>query len=209
VDIDADRLLAQILRADDDFLMEVGRLTLLFAEIEYGLARSVLQLADLASKHEFLEPAEKEKVMRARIPEKRKLVKMMVAELGRFYAVDGTKVLRKLDELENVSKLRNAIVHGSLHWSAADQQAVFLDSHGKTASAWPSDLLSTSQKAIEWFADYSFELAAFGRAILKAIDGFTERLLNHPRLPSESRQLLLSLKLQVSGQLAGFDIENE
>ena len=65
--------------------------------------------------------------MELRLREKRNLVKTMVGELSRFYAVDAARVLQHLDELGNLNRVRRTIVHGFIRWSSDKQQAVFLD----------------------------------------------------------------------------------
>ena len=44
----ADRVVAEILHAEDDFLIEIGRLTLLFSRIEDCLVNDARQLAPLS-----------------------------------------------------------------------------------------------------------------------------------------------------------------
>ena len=193
VGTEADVVVASILHADDDFLIEVGRLTLLFARVEDALAQGAIQLAELAFNGEPQTQAEQQKVMHLRLLDKRNLLKARVAEAGRFYDVDCTRVLQILDDLGNLNKLRRTIIHGFVRWSSCDKRPVFLDSHGSTASAWPWDVLDVNQKVLAWFLDYCNELHGFLRAVMEAIDHFAERLLN--RRKRDLRDFLPSPKV--------------
>jgi hypothetical protein len=206
---EADHLIASILHANDDFLIEVGRLTLLFARIEDALALGIFQLAEVVSKGELLVPAERQKVMQLRLLDKRKLLKNLVVELSRFYVVDCTRVLEILDDLGDLNKVRRTVVHGFIRWSSSDERPVFLDSHGNNASAWPWDVSDANQEVMTWSVKYYKELGSVLRAVLETIDHFADRLLNQHRFDSKTRGLIRSLKSQVADSLREGDAEAE
>jgi hypothetical protein len=62
-------------------------------------------------------------------------------------------------------------------------------------------VLGTNLKVHAWLRDYHNELLGFLRAVLKTIDHFAERLLNHQRLDPKTREFVTSLKRQVTGYL--------
>jgi hypothetical protein len=66
-----DRVIAEILHAEDVFLIEVGRLTLLFSRIEDCLVNDARLLASLSEDEELKEEAEAPALLHLRVLEKR------------------------------------------------------------------------------------------------------------------------------------------
>ncbi len=206
---DADVAVSSILHADDDFLIELGRLTLLFARIEEALAGAAVELGEISSNDDPPPRSGRPEVMQLRLLDKRNLLKTVVVEMSRFYDVDSTRVPQLLDQLGGLNRFRRIIVHGFIRWSASERRPVFVDSRGSATSAWPWDVLSTNQKALQWYLDFCEALSAFLSAVLRACGSFAERLLTHPRLDSRTREWLTALKSQVADDLGGLDAKTE
>jgi len=194
---DADRVVAEILHADDRFLVEIGRLTLLFSRIEDCLVHDTLELAIISS-----EKAEQATLPRTvpqlRILEKRDLLKRVVSEIGRYYCVDDSRLRRILDELSNINRLRRTIVHGWIRWSAADKKPILVDSHGQSIPAWPADVIDLNRKVLHWLERYYAEQHALTRQILAAYDALADRLLRHSKAPPALQALFRRLKTNVT-----------
>ncbi len=124
---DADRVIGEILRADDLFLSEIGRLTLAFSFIEESLASNAVDLLQIMSDNEMSETAVK-KITQLRILEKRDFLKKVYGDLSRFYDIDHGRIGKILDELGNINRLRRAVVHGWIRWSTARENPVLIDS---------------------------------------------------------------------------------
>jgi hypothetical protein len=188
---DADRIAAQILRADEMFLAEIGRLTQLFSEIENWLVRDTLELSRLTSDKEMSGEAVSH-LTRLRILEKRDVLKRAWRDIGRFYDADPTRVDKALDELGNVNRLRRAVVHGWIRWSVPDEEPVFVESHGGSLPV--RDLADVNSKVLNWMHGYSSSQAAVLRAVLHSYDAFADRLLGHRSVPANAQALLRELK---------------
>jgi len=194
---DADRVVSDILRADDCFLGEVGRLTLLFNDIEDRLAHDVLDLLQVMGRGD-VEGNSLLEVQQLRMLEKRDFLKQVCADISHFYSVDHNRVVKILDELGSINRLRRAVVHGWIRWSAADEKPVFVDSHGQSISAWPNDLAGLNLKVLSWIREYYSEQAALLRAVLHAYETFADRLLGYPKLSPEIQALLGQLKAKAA-----------
>jgi hypothetical protein len=194
---DPDLVIAQILHADDDFLAEVGRLTLLFSRIEDCLAHDALELLVFSS-DKAQESSASTSVEQLRIMEKRDLLKRVAAEIGRFYGVDHSRLTKVLDELGNINRLRRTIVHGWIRWSVSDEGPVLVDSHGQSVPAWPADVLDLNLKLLDWIRKYYAEQLALMEGVLSAYDAKAEKLLQHSKAPPHIQALLRNLKRGIS-----------
>ena len=116
---DADLSVAQILQAEESFLIEIGRLTMLFGRIEDALVHDAAEFAQIGNDKTLQEASVSPKLLQSRILEKREFLKRVTTEIGRFYDVDCKGVYAVLDELGNINKLRRSIVHGWIRWSVA------------------------------------------------------------------------------------------
>jgi len=157
---EADRIVAEILRADESFLIEIGRSTLLFSRVEECLARDALTLGQISEDKELREAAVPATVARLRMLEKRDFLKRVVAEIGRYYDVDHSRVREILDEFGNINRHRKFVVHGWIRWSFADKKPMFVGSHGHSEPAWPDDVLDLNLKILNWLQRYSAGQAA-------------------------------------------------
>ncbi|MGP0075200.1 MAG: hypothetical protein ACLPWF_25085 [Bryobacteraceae bacterium] len=138
---DADRIVAEILRADDLFLAEVGRLTLLCSYVEDCLRSDALRLRQLIS-DERIKEEEATRVGKLRILEKRDLVRVECSRISRYYGVDDNQVGKILDEFGNINRLRRTVMHGWIRFAGRARgrarfswtAAVTLAPHGTTTS---------------------------------------------------------------------------
>jgi hypothetical protein len=189
---DATRIVSQILRADDMFLAEIGRLTFLFSEIEDRLAHDALELSQFGSDKEDMNRDRASHNVQLRILEKRDYLKGVWVDLGRFYDLDLTRISTILDELGNLNRLRRAVVHGWIRWSVPDEEPVFVDSHGHSIPAF--DVADVNLKVLNWMQEYNAEQARLLRGALQAYVSFADRLLRYPRLRPSAQALLRELK---------------
>jgi hypothetical protein len=190
MDSNADSAIGQIVRADDLFLTEVGRLTLLFSYIEDCLRHDVLRLQRLNSDLEEQGKDAASKIAQLRILDKRDRLKQECLGIGQFYRVDVSRVGKILDELGDINRIRRTVVHGSVRWSVADNGPVFVDSRGNSSPAWHKDIGDLNLRILQWVHEYHSELATLLRGAQSAIDGFAERLLQEARLPTTARTIL-------------------
>lgn len=189
----ADQVVAAILRSDDRFLIEVGRLTLLFSRIEDSLVHDTLELVKCCSE-KMQEAAVSPTIVQLRILEKRDLLKRVVADVCCFYDVDHTALGKILDELSNINRLRRAIVHGWIRWSVADERPILVDSHGRSVPAWPADVANLNLKVLDWLQRYYAELRALMQDVLNAYDTLADKLLKHSKAFPEVQALFRKLK---------------
>ena len=195
---DVDQIVGAILRADDQFLIEIGRFAQLFGQIEDCLVRDALYLLQFSSDKELKEGAVSTTIAQLRMSEKRDFLKRIVADMSRFYTVDHGRVSKVLDEFGDINQLRRTVVHGRIRWSVVDGKPIFIDSRGHVVPAWPDDLADLNLQVLNWLQRYNSELSALMRAVLRAYDNFADRLLRHPKLPSKYQPLLRGLKQQVA-----------
>jgi hypothetical protein len=190
---DADRVVAEILHADEGFLVEIGRLTLLFSRIEDRLVHDTLELAKVSSEKAEQNTAPKT-VAQLRILEKRDLLKRAVGEIGRYYSVDHSRLDRILDELSNINRIRRTVVHGWIRWSAADERPILVDSRGQSVPAWPANVADLNLKVLDWLKRYYTEQHALMRQVLDTYDALADRLLRHPKATPAIQALVRKLK---------------
>ncbi len=190
---DADRVVAAILHADDLFLIEVGRLTLLFSRIEDCPANDYRHLAMLSGDEKLKEEAAGPALLHLRILEKRDFLKRVYADIAGYHGVDHGRLASVLGELGNINRLRRTIVHGWIRWSDAAQQPVFIDGRGQSVPAWPNDVLDINMKVLAWLQNYYQEQRAVMCAVMDAYKQFTEQLSARPNLPSAIRDLISKL----------------
>ncbi len=196
---DTDRIVAGILRADDLFLMEVGRLTLLFSSIEDRLvndAQDLLELISNSNKEMYKDAVSN--MAKLRMLEKRDLLTRLCGEIGRFYQVDHSRVAGILAELGNLNRFRRAAVHGSIRWLAREQKPAFVDSHGHSFPAWPHEVADLNLKVLNWVKEYCSEQAALMRSVMRAYAALADRLLRRPTLPASIQELLQELKARAT-----------
>jgi hypothetical protein len=148
-----DRVIGEILRAEDLFLIEVGRLTLLFSRIEDCLVNDARLLASLSEDKELKREAWAPILPQLRLLEKRDFLKRVYADVARYHTVDQRRLDGILDELGNINRLRRTIVHGWIRWSEGEQQPVLVDGRGQSVRAWPEDVLNINMKVLAWFPD--------------------------------------------------------
>ena len=196
-----DQVVAEILHAEDGFLSEIGRLTLLFSRIEDLLIHHAVELAQIGSNKELQEVAVSTGIAQLRMLEKRDFLKRVVAEIGRFYDVDHSRVCKVLDELGNLNRLRRTVVHGWIRWSVADQMPILVDSHGQSVPAWPTDLAGLNLKVLNWISRYCTEQRILGRDVLRAYNALADKLLRKPRVPPELQVLIRKLKTDFADDL--------
>ena len=206
---EVDKVIERLLHADDDFLIEVGRLTLLFSRIEDDLVESIVFLASTTNNEQIKSEATRKRIAQLRLLEKRDFLKRVVADVGRFYDVDHTRVIKVLDELGNLNRLRRSIVHGFIRWSVADEQPVFVDSHSHSVPGWPRNVAETNVKVISWLQDLWREQGVLCRSVMLAYDRLADQLLNRPNLPPQFRELFESLKRKAADVLEKPDAEPE
>ena len=121
-------LCPQSFTPNDDWPIELGRLTLLFARIEEALAGAAVELGEISSNDDPPPRSGRPEVMQLRLLDKRNLLKTVVVEMSRFYDVDSTRVPQLLDQLGGLNRFRRIIVHGFIRWSASERRPVFVDS---------------------------------------------------------------------------------
>jgi len=189
---DADRAVADILLADDEFLALVGKLALLFSCIEDSLVHDFRELNRIIDNEPRMSPASQ--LEQLRILEKRDCLKRVVADIGHFYDVDCTEVRRLLDELGNLNRLRRSVVHGWIRWSKDEEKPIFIDSHGNSLPAWHQDIAELNIRVLNWQTAYYEAQATLGSQVLRAYNGFADRLLQRPNLPLEIVNLVRRLK---------------
>jgi hypothetical protein len=196
---DANRVIAQILRADDPFVTEVGRLTLIFSCIEDSLSHDALELAQIVDdKHKEIWRAKVSKMPQFRILDKRDVLRHLYKYVGHFYGVDYSRVNEILGELGNINRLRRVVVHGWIRWSVANEEPIFVDSHGESVPASPTDVAGLNLRALNWVCEYHLEQAGLMRAALRAYDALADRLLRRPRLSCDTKALFRKLKTKAS-----------
>jgi hypothetical protein len=196
----ADRVVAEILRAEDLFLIEVGRLTLLFSRIEDCLVNDARQLAALSEDEKLKEEAASPALVQMRVLEKRDFLKRVYVDIARYYAVDHCRVDRILNELGNINKLRRTVVHGWIRWSEADKKPVMVDSRGQTIPAWPKDVLDLNMKVLAWYEAYYEEQLVVMASVMAAYRSFVERLSGHPKLHPALQELTKELKARLDAE---------
>jgi len=179
METDANRVVAEILRADDTFLIEVGRLTLLFSHIEDLLVQNVLWLLEIVDDTRAREEAVSN-IPNLRVLEKRDYLRRLCSEIGRFYDVDYSRVGKVLDDLGNINRLRRTVVHGWIRWSQAEEMPIFTDSHGHSSVASSESVADLNIKVLNWVRQYCSEQAALMRSVLCAYDSF--KLLRCPKI---------------------------
>lgn len=189
-----DHVIAEILHAEDLFLIEVGRLTLLFSRIEDCLVNDARLLASLSEAEELKEEAAAPALLHLRVLEKRDFLKRVYADIARYYGVDHRRLDSILDELGNVNRLRRTIVHGWIRWSEVEQRPVLVDSRGQSVPAWPQDVLDINMKVLAWYQIYYEEQRAVMGAVMDAYKGLAERLAAHPNLPPAVQELITHIK---------------
>ena len=103
---EANLVVAEILGAEDEFLIQLGRVTLSFSSIEDRFVQDARRLADLTHDEELKAVAMSQKIEQLRMLEKRDFLKRVIAELGRFYDIDHSRVSRLLNEFGEINRLR-------------------------------------------------------------------------------------------------------
>ena len=177
------RVVSDMLHSDDDYLVLVGKLTLLFSEVEERFVHDALFLAEMSADATLKADAEPSRISRLRVLEKRDFLKRAIVETGRYYDLDPRRVVAVLNEFTNLHKIRRVVVHGSIRWSMTDERPVFVDNRGEAIPASHSDLANLNARLLSWFADYNAEMAAVMRDVLKAYEGLAERLLLRAKSP--------------------------
>ena len=193
---DPDWLVAQILNAEDGFLIEVGRLTLLFSRIEDGFVHDAVSLAEISSDDELTSDPVWSRVAELRLLEKRDLLKRVVGAIGRYYDIDHRRLDNVLNEFGNINRLRRTIVHGWIRWSPAEEGPMLMESRGQSVPAWPQDLTNLSLQVLRWHQDYYEALRGLVTATQQAYNAFADRLLERPKLTPELRTLFQRLKTE-------------
>jgi hypothetical protein len=193
---DADRKISSILGDKELFLIELGRFSRLFSDIEAILLTGTLYFRDL-SRDDMLR-TKAAAAQRLRTLEKRDLLKHLIAEVANFYGIGCGRVSQVLDELGNFNRLRRAVIHGRIRWSELDERPLLVDSQGQVQPAWPGDLMALNLRLLDWKKRYCGELGKLSRAAMLAYDRFLHRLLQHGNLPSKARSMLIDEKLQVA-----------
>jgi hypothetical protein len=193
----ADRVIAEILHAEDLFLIEIGRLTLLFSRIEDCLVNDARQLARLSEDESLKEEAAAPELLRLRVLEKRDFLKRVHADIARYHGVDHRRLDGILDELGNINRLRRTIVHGWIRWSGAEQRPVLVDSRGQSVPAWPNDVLDINMKVLAWYRDYYEEQRAIMGAVMDTYKQLAERLASYPKPPPAVQELIAHIKARV------------
>jgi hypothetical protein len=197
METDADVIIKRILHAQDDFLIEIGRLTLLFSHIEDALATDARLMAAMTGDTQLQSEAESPLFLQ-RVLDKRDFVKKVVAEVARYYGADASQLLRTLDELGNLQRLRRTVVHGWIRWSAAEEAPVFVDSRGATQSAWPWDVLAVSSKVIDWHMRLRDEQSAFVDQIRRALAACFDTVCSHKGCPPNVQKRLAELRARLN-----------
>jgi len=195
---DVDRAIERILHANDQFLVEIGRLVLVFSSIEDCLVQDALELVRLTSDQKLRELAVRTKIEGLRIQDKRDFLKRVAAEIGRFYDVDHSRFSRVLDEFGSINRLRRSVVHGWIRWSMTDEKPILVDSHGDSVPAWPTDVLDLNLKVLNWQKRCRAEQLGLMRNVLRAYEAFADRFLRQPGTPPELRALFTKLKARIS-----------
>lgn len=186
----ADRVVAEILQAEDPFLIEVGRLTLLFSRIEECLVSDARLLASLSEDEELRNEAAAPALLYLRVLEKRDFLKRAYADVARCYNVDHSRLSSVLDELGNINRLRRTIVHGWIRWSEIEQGPVLVDIRGQSVPAWPQEILDINMKVVDWHRNYYEAQRAVMEAVMDTYKGLAERLAAHPNLPPVLMELI-------------------
>jgi hypothetical protein len=192
---DADRVISDILHADERLLTEIGRLTLLFSRIEDYLVHHAVELAQIGNDKELQQAATATRLAQLRTLEKRDFLKRVVAEIGRFYRVDHSRVCRNLDEFGNINRLRRSVVHGWIRWSELDKKPVLVDSHDQSVPAWPRDVADLNLKVLQWLQSYHSGLGALMLDVQRAYEAFAGTLLQRANLPPAVKVFLERLKI--------------